>query len=95
MWLLIPVLLFGSPDNNFSAGKIEKSGFFNMYWDEVEGKLYLGIDRFDEEFLFANWLVTGLGSNDIGLDRGQLGQTRLVMFKRVGKKVLLIQPNLQ
>ena len=94
MWLLIPILLFGASDADFTADKIEKSGFFNMYWDEPQGKLYLGIERFDEEFLFAHWLVTGLGSNDIGLDRGQLGGTRLVKFKRAGNKVLMIQPNL-
>ncbi|MGB0839355.1 MAG: zinc-dependent metalloprotease, partial [Chitinophagales bacterium] len=35
----------------------------------------------------------GVGSNDIGLDRGQLGDTRIVKFERSGNKVLLVQPN--
>jgi len=68
-------------------------GFFNFYWDEGEGKIWLEIDRFDEEFLYVNSLSAGLGSNDIGLDRNQLGGTRVVEFRRVGPKVLLVQPN--
>jgi Domain of unknown function (DUF5117) len=35
-----------------------------------------------------------VGSNDIGLDRGQLGATRIVRFQRSGPKVLLVQENL-
>ncbi|MDC3366638.1 zinc-dependent metalloprotease, partial [Flavobacteriaceae bacterium] len=38
-------------------------------------------------------LSEGIGSNDIGLDRGQLGNTRLVKFIKAGNKLLLIQPN--
>jgi hypothetical protein len=40
-------------------------------------------------------LPQGVGSNDIGLDRGQLGDTRLVKFERYGNKVLLKQLNTQ
>ena len=58
------------------------------------GKLYLEIGRFDQEFLFQDSLPAGVGSNDIGLDRGQLGETRIVKFQRSGPKVLLVQQNL-
>jgi len=78
----------------FAEGKQRKEGFFDLYWHDESGALYLAIDRFDEPFLFVNSLVTGLGSNDIGLDRGQLGDSRIVSFRRVGKRVYLIQPNL-
>ena len=47
----------------------------------------------DEEFLYVNSLAAGVGSNDIGLDRGQLGDNRVVRFTRSGNKVLLIQSN--
>ncbi|MEM6771442.1 MAG: DUF5117 domain-containing protein, partial [Bacteroidota bacterium] len=70
------------------------AGYFNFYWSDNEGKVYLEIDRFDEEFLYVNSLAAGLGSNDIGLDRNQLGGTRVVHFQRVGPKVLLKQRNL-
>lgn len=68
-------------------------GFFTYYWDEAQGKIWLEIKDFDTEFLYVNSLSAGVGSNDIGLDRNQLGSTRVVTFKRIGPKVLMIQPN--
>ena len=68
-------------------------GFFPLYWDEAKGDLWLEIPRFDEDFIYFTSLPGGLGSNDIGLDRGQLGAERLVRFVRSGKKVLLVQRN--
>lgn len=68
-------------------------GYFPLYWDERAGTLLLEIPRFDTEFLFSTGLSAGLGSNDIGLDRGQGGQGRIVMFQRVGPRVLLVQGN--
>ena len=50
--------------------------------------------RFDTDFLFSSGLSAGLGSNDIGLDRGSgRGGGRLVQFQRVGPRVFLVQPN--
>jgi hypothetical protein len=69
------------------------SGYFNLYWDGNAGKLWLEIDKLDSEVLYQTSLPAGLGSNDIGLDRGLLGSTRIVKFSRVGPKVLLIQSN--
>ncbi len=68
-------------------------GYIDMYWDNSTGKLWLEISDFDFEFLYVNSLMAGMGSNDVGLDRGQLGNERIVYFHRVGPKVLLIQPN--
>ena len=68
-------------------------GYFNYYLDEANGKIWLEIARFDQEFLYAMSLPAGLGSNDIGLDRGLMGGGRIVKFSKVGKKVLMIQPN--
>ena len=76
------------------TGAMEKHpGFFTYYWDPKGGKVYLEIARWNEEFLYMNSLPTGVGSNDIGLDRGQLGGGRVVKFLRSGPKVLLLQPN--
>lgn len=69
------------------------TGYFNFYWDEKEGKIWLEIDKWDQEILYVNGLSAGVGSNDIGLDRNQLGSERIVRFVRVGPKVLMIQPN--
>lgn len=68
-------------------------GFFDLFWDENAGKLYLEVDRWGEEFLHQVSLPTGLGSNPVGLDRGQLGATHVLRAERVGPKVLLIEPN--
>jgi len=71
-----------------------RKGYFNYYWDAAQGKIFLVIDKWNTSFLYVNSLPAGLGSNDIGLDRGQIGDTRIVYFNRIGKKVLLTQPNL-
>ncbi|MCU0357226.1 MAG: zinc-dependent metalloprotease [Cyclobacteriaceae bacterium] len=76
-----------------TAGMKHYPGYFDFYYDEKQDKVLLVIDKFDTEFLYVNSLPAGVGSNDIGLDRGQLGGTRIVKFNRVGPKVLMIQPN--
>lgn len=77
--------------------KIERlqkiDGFLPVYWDAKTGRMFLEISRFNEEFLYQISLPAGVGSNPVGLDRGQLGRTFVVYFERVGPKVLLVQPN--
>ncbi len=68
-------------------------GYMPLYWDAAKGKVYLEIARLDQELLYQVSLASGVGSNPIGLDRGQLGPTAIVKFERVGPKVLLVQPN--
>ncbi|SMO62020.1 protein of unknown function [Gracilimonas mengyeensis] len=68
-------------------------GFFDYYYDEAQDQLWLEVDKLDSEFIYVNSLTAGIGSNDIGLDRGQLGDTRIVYFERRGPKVLMVQPN--
>ena len=68
-------------------------GFMPLYWDDKEGKIWLEIRQFDMEFLYIESLATGIGSNDIGIDRGQLGANLIVKFQRSGPRVLLVQPN--
>jgi Met-zincin/Domain of unknown function (DUF5117)/Domain of unknown function (DUF5118) len=77
-----------------TAGAQKLAGYFNLYWDAKQGKLWLEIDKWNSDFLYQSGLSAGMGSNDIGLDRGQLGATRIVRFERSGPKVLLIQENL-
>jgi hypothetical protein len=77
-----------------TAGAQKLPGYFNLYWDAKQGKLWLEIDKWSTEFLYQSSLPAGIGSNDIGLDRGQLGATRIVRFERSGPKVLLLQSNL-
>ncbi len=78
-----------------TAGAQKLAGYFNLYWDAKQGKLWLEIDKWGSKFLYQSGLSAGMGSNDIGLDRGQLGARGIVRFERSGPKVLLMQENLQ
>ena len=68
-------------------------GYFNYYYDSGKDKVYLEIKNLESEFLYVNALSEGIGSNDIGLDRGKLGVGAVVFFRKAGNKILLIQPN--
>ena len=72
---------------------INYKGYFNFYYEESQDKIYLEVDKLDHEFLYVSSLASGIGSNDIGLDRGQLGRERIVKFIKTGNKLFLIQPN--
>jgi hypothetical protein len=74
-------------------GLERRDGFIPFYWDAANGKIWLEIGRWNQEMLYVNSLPAGIGSNDIGLDRGQLGRTRIVRFERFGPRVLLVEPN--
>jgi hypothetical protein len=106
-WLVLSLLTLSStclgahPDasqtpaiSEKTAGAQKLPGYFDLYWDAKQGKLWLEIDKWSTEFLYQSGLPAGIGSNDIGLDRGQLGKTGIVRFERSGPKVLLIEENL-
>jgi len=76
-----------------TAGMQKLDGYFPLYWDDTAGHLWMEIPRLDTEVLWVSGLAAGLGSNDIGLDRGQVQDERIVKFHRVGPNVLLEQPN--
>lgn len=76
-----------------TAGMERRDGFLPAYWDAAKGKIWLEISRFDDDFLYYAALSAGVGSNDLGLDRGKIGPRRVVRFKHLGPKVLLVEPN--
>ena len=81
-----------------SGKKLEKgitkyTGYYTFYYDENSDKIYLQIDKLNADFLYVRSLSEGIGSNDIGLDRGQLGGGVVVHFKKAGNKILMVQPN--
>src|SRR4030095_1800311 len=75
------------------AGMERYPGYFPFYWDARAGKVWLEIDKWDEAFLYVESLPAGIGADDIGLDRGQLGSNYIVRFERSGPRVLLIVSN--
>ncbi|MDE3004297.1 MAG: zinc-dependent metalloprotease, partial [Gemmatimonadota bacterium] len=78
-----------------TAGMEHMEGFFDLYWDASTGSLFWEIDRLDSEFLYQISMGSGLGSNPIGIDRGQLRGTHVLRAERVGPRVLLVEPNYQ
>jgi hypothetical protein len=82
--------------SNFSfSQETDYQGFMDFSYNDDSGKIILEIDNLDNEFLYINSLSRGVGNNDLGLDRGQLGNSRIVYFTKRGNKILLIQPNLK
>ena len=90
--ILLSVLIASS----VLVGQDRQAGFFSFSWDEGSGKITLEVpqEALGQEFLYVSSLSAGIGSNDIGLDRGQLGSDRLVRFDKIGNKLLLVQPNM-
>jgi len=76
-----------------TEGMTALDGFLPLYWDATTGKVWLEVPVLEQELIYAVSLTTGVGSNDIGLDRGQLSGERIVRFERVGPRVFLVQPN--
>jgi len=75
-------------------------GLLPLDWDAKAGKLYLEVPLTGNaehtrsaDLIYAHSLPYGMGSNDVGLDRGQVSRGELVHFERTGPKVLLVEPN--
>jgi len=99
IYMLLALLFLQGPataqfsENSKNYKKFE--GFFTFYYDQGSGKVFMEVQNLEKEFLYVYSLSSGLGSNDIGLDRGQIGNEQVVFFRRAGNKLLLIQPNLK
>ncbi|HYG63402.1 MAG TPA: zinc-dependent metalloprotease [Thermoanaerobaculia bacterium] len=84
-----------------TAGLDRREGLLNLHYDRQKGKVWLELPPASGPrgevgtFIYVESLRTGLGSNPVGLDRGQLGSTRLVTLRRMGGRLLLEQPNLK
>ena len=92
------ILSFNMLSAQFSDKKkdfVKYEGLYDFYYDEDTDKIYLEVDNLNKEFLYVYSLSSGIGSNDIGLDRGQLGDEQVVFFKKAGNKLLLVQPNMK
>jgi len=76
-----------------TEGMTQMDGFFNLYWDNANGLLFWEISELDTEFLYQISMGSGLGSNPVGIDRGQLRGTHVLAAKRIGPRILLMEPN--
>ena len=78
---------------DFTTGMQKFPGYLPFYWDAKKGKIFLEVDKLDTEILHYVSVSAGVGSNDIGLDRGRMGPGKVVKFERSGPKILLVEPN--
>ncbi len=90
---ITPVLFSQFSEKKAKFQKFE--GLFPFYYDSGNDKIFLEVSALETEFLYVYSLSSGVGSNDLGLDRGQLGNEQVVFFRKAGNKLLLIQPNLK
>lgn len=74
---------------SFTKDFKKQEGYFNFYYDEKTGKVFLEVAKFDQDFLYFNSLTDGAGRN---AERGQAG-TAVARFIKVGPKVFLLEPN--
>ncbi|HSL84770.1 MAG TPA: zinc-dependent metalloprotease, partial [Thermoanaerobaculia bacterium] len=89
-----------------TAGLERRDGLLPLWIDRRAGKVWLEVPAPEDaanggergavgSYLYVEGLVTGLGSNPVGLDRGQLGETRVVTLRWVGNRLLLEAQNLR
>ena len=81
--------------DEMTEGMQKMDGFLPLYWDEDMGELWMEVPELNQEMIHYVGYGAGLGSNDLGLDRGALRGSRMVKFEKVGRKILMVQPNYQ
>ncbi|MCH9651976.1 MAG: zinc-dependent metalloprotease [Deltaproteobacteria bacterium] len=77
-----------------TTGLERRAGLLDVYLDPAAGKLWLQLPAPGRKgevgrYLYVEALSQGMGSNPVGLDRGQLGDTRLVRLRRLGGRLLM------
>jgi hypothetical protein len=91
--LLVSTTLCAQSISSKTAGMKHIDGLLPLDWDAKTGKLYLEIPHLDTDLLYTHSLPYGTGSNDLGLDRGQISRGQLIRFERSGPKILMVEPN--
>lgn len=76
-------------------------GLLTLHTDAKEGKIWLELPPSEDatgvvgSYIYYAGVRTGLGSNPVGIDRGQLGNSKVVILRRLGGRLLIEQPNLR
>lgn len=76
-----------------TRGMQSQAGFIDVWRDTAKGRVLLSVVQLEQPFLLLSSLPYALGSNDVGLDRGQAGDMRMVHFEKHGAKLFLVQDN--
>ncbi|MEO1359748.1 MAG: zinc-dependent metalloprotease [Pseudomonadota bacterium] len=75
-----------------------RPGFIDLYLDADANAIYAALPAPDEDglsvrFIYTTGLTGGLGSNPIGLDRGNANRGIIVGFRRIGDKIVAEHEN--
>ncbi len=90
-----PAALADAPKTltELTRGMSAQPGFIEVWPDQDKGRVLLNVAGLDQPFLMYTSLPHGLGSNDVGLDRGQASELKLVHFEKRGARLFLVQRN--
>lgn len=82
------------PIRTFTASMQSRDGFVPVHVDPETGKVFLEVQRLNQDFLYVTSMATGLGSGRaFELDRGNTTAQGIVRFERHGPRVFLIRQN--
>lgn len=76
-----------------TAGLARQDGLLPVYVDKDKGRILVALPAADASgvsgrFLYVTALKTGLGSAPVGLDRARPGRSQILVFRRIGGKVI-------
>ena len=91
----VPVYAADAPKtvSDHTRGLQAQPGFIDVWRDSDKGRVLLSVAALDQPFLLVSSLPYALGSNDVGLDRGQPGDVKMVRFQKHGARLFLVQDN--
>ena len=84
--------------SNPLAGLDHRAGFIDLYVDKNANKVLAKLPEADEDgvslrLIHTARLTAGLGSNPVGLDRGWGDSGKIVVFRKLGNKVIIEAEN--
>lgn len=85
---------FGSVTGKLTAQK----GLLTTYVDKASSKVLVQLPPADADgvmgrFIYQASLAGGFGSTPLGLDRAETGRSQVIVFRRVGRKILMQAEN--
>jgi len=84
--------------SNPLAGLDHRAGFIDLYVDENANKVLAKLPKAGEDgvslrLIHTARLTAGLGSNPVGLDRGWGDSGKIIVFRKLGNKVIIEAEN--
>ena len=78
-----------------TTGLQRQDGLLTIYPDAARGRVLMEVPKLNQELIYFVTVAQGVGSVELGIDRGASTGSRLVYFERQGTRVVLVQKNLR